>query len=152
MEPVMERQIDDLVANPQHHFTSPSEVLDANEISTDDKRRILESWKLDAARLAESTAENMSGGEETELREVSKTLLQLDTMTDKPTVVTRAEPRARKGVGLGLAIGAGVGLLIGIGVAVMYPALTAFPLLLEAAAVGAVVGGIAAALRTTVKA
>ena len=100
----MERQIDDLVANPHRHFNSPVEVLKDDEISTADKRRILESWKLDASRLAESTAENMSGGEESELREVSKTLLQLDEMKDTPTVVTRAEPRARKGVGLGLAI------------------------------------------------
>jgi tetrahydromethanopterin S-methyltransferase subunit G len=151
MEPVMERQIDDLVANPHRHFSSPIEVLNADDIATDDKRRILESWKLDASRLAESTAENMSGGEESELREVSKTLLQLDEMKDKPSVVTRAEPRARKGIGAGLAMGAGLGLVIGIGVVIAYPALGAFPIFLEAAAIGAVLGGVAAAFRATIQ-
>jgi hypothetical protein len=151
MEPVMERQIDDLVANPHRHFNSPVEVLNADEISTDDKRRILESWKLDASRLAESTAENMSGGEESELREVSKTLLALNAMDEAPTVVTRGEPRARKKVGLGLAVGAGAGLVIGFGVLFFYPALAAFPILLEGAAIGAVAGGVAAAVRAAVK-
>jgi hypothetical protein len=151
MEPVMERQIDDLVANPNRHFGSPSEVLDAPEISKDDKRRILESWKLDAARLAESTAENMTGGEESELREVSKTLLQLDQMSDTPNVVTRREPRARTGVGIGLAIGAGVGLIVGIGIMAAYPALGAFPVLLEAVAAGAVIGGVTAGVRAAMK-
>jgi hypothetical protein len=151
MEHVMERQIDDLVANPNRHFSSPGEVLDAEEISNDDKRRILESWKLDASRLAESTAENMSGGEESELREVSKTLLQLDEMRDKPAVVTRGEPRHRSGVGMGLGIGAGIGLVIGIGVVIAYPAAGVFPVLLEAAAIGAVVGGVTAAIRAAVK-
>ncbi len=148
----MERQIDDLVANPHRHFNRPVEVLDAVEINNDDKRRILESWKLDASRLAESTAENMSGGEESELREVSKTLLQLDAMEKTPEVVTRTEPRARKNVGAGLAAGAVIGLIVGLAIGVIYPALGMFPVMLEAAAVGAVIGGLAMALRATVKA
>ena len=148
----MERQIDDLVANPHRHFNSPTEVLNAEELSSDDKRRILESWKLDASRLAESTAENMSGGEESGLREVSKTLLKLNAIDKAPRVVTRGEPRPRSRVGLGLAFGAVIGLVAGIALAFIYPALGAFPIMLESAAIGAVLGGCAAAIRAAVKA
>ena len=148
----MERQIDDLVANPHRHFNSPTEVLNAEEISSDDKRRILESWKLDASRLAESTAENMSGGEESELREVSKTLLKLNAIDKAPNVVTRGEPRRRSHVGLGLGFGAVVGLVAGIALAFIYPALGALPIMLGCAAIGAVLGGCAAAIRAAIKA
>ena len=147
----MERQIDDLVANPHRHFSRPIEVLNAEEISREDKRRILESWKLDASRLAESTAENMSGGEESELREVSKTLLKLTAMEKTPSVVTRGERRASNRVGIGLGLGAAIGLLCGIVLAFIYPALGALPIMLVAAAVGAVIGALAGAMRAATR-
>lgn len=146
----MEREIDDLVANPQHRFHNPIEVLKASGLSSDEKRRILESWKLDASRLDESAAENMSGGEESELREVSQTLLQLKAMDEAPTVVTRAEPSTRDKIGVGLAVGTGVGLAVGVVVLLIYPMLGAFPILLEATVIGALAGGVAAAVRAAV--
>jgi hypothetical protein len=39
---------------------------------------VLESWELDARRLAEATAEGMSGGEDSRLREVAKARLALE--------------------------------------------------------------------------
>jgi hypothetical protein len=82
MENNMDRWIDDFITNPQHHFHAPAEVLADSSLSNDEKRRILESWQLDAQRLAESTAENMSGGEESDLEEVSKSLLELKSLED----------------------------------------------------------------------
>src|ERR1700753_3540966 len=112
MEHVMERQVsDDMVAYPHRHFNNPVEVLQDNDLTNDEKRRILESWKLDAQRLAESTAENMSGGEESDRREVSKTLLQLDVMKEPPRIVSHGEAveRRRTGITMGLAVGAIIG-------------------------------------------
>jgi len=53
--------VEDLIAYPQRYFDRPDEVLVEPMLTLDEKHRILESWKLDAQRLAESTAENMSG-------------------------------------------------------------------------------------------
>ncbi len=70
--------VDELVLDPRKWFDVPEEVLSDRRLSFADKKRILESWQLDAARLAESTGENMTGGEETNLREVSRVLVELD--------------------------------------------------------------------------
>ena len=91
----MNTHVDELIVYPQRHFTSPDDVLTEPTLTVDQKRRILESWKLDAQRLAESTAENMTGGEETDLREVSKVLIQLKTMEDPPVAHT---PKGSAGV------------------------------------------------------
>ncbi|RYG38134.1 MAG: hypothetical protein EON93_02575 [Burkholderiales bacterium] len=102
----MNTHVDDLIAYPQRHFGRPEEVLNEPTLSVDKKRRILESWKLDAQRLAESTAENMSGGEETDLRDVSKVLIQLKSMEEIP--VARQQKQGSD-VGAGMATGALVG-------------------------------------------
>jgi hypothetical protein len=78
----MHGQIESYVANPRSYFSGPFEVVESTQLNVDDKRRILESWKLDAQQLAVGTAENMTGGEETDLREVSRALLQLDAISE----------------------------------------------------------------------
>ena len=45
------------------------------------KREILENWRVDAARLAESAGENMAGGEEPMLQRVNNALLELERQT-----------------------------------------------------------------------
>ncbi len=148
----MERQIDEIISSPQHFFTRPEDVLREDEFSNDEKRRILESWKLDASRLADSTSENMSGGEESHLREISKSLLELKAMDAAPSVAKRPATRRRKGVGLGAAVGAAIGLAAGLALMVAYPALGAIPALLETVVIGALAGGLSAALRSAVRA
>jgi hypothetical protein len=149
----MNTHVEDLIANPHRHFIHPVDVLNEPTLSTDEKRRILESWKLDAQRLAESTAENMSGGEESDLRDVSKVLVQLNEM-DKAPVATQPEPhsaaRNTKGVGTGLAIGA----LIGAGAGLLITTATGPSLVViaQAAVVGLIIGGVAVALRNVVRA
>ena len=39
----MQTHIDELIANPHHHFDHPSEVLSEPTLSKEEKRRILES-------------------------------------------------------------------------------------------------------------
>jgi hypothetical protein len=145
---VMQTHIDELVANPHRHFDHPADVLNEPTLTKDEKRRILESWKLDAQRLAESTAENMSGGEESDLRDVSKVLVELNTMDDPP-VITQPTRGNMTGVGtamiLGGVIGAGAGLLI---TAVSVPSLA---VVAQATLAGLIIGGVAAAVRNAVR-
>jgi hypothetical protein len=144
----MQTHIDELVSNPHRHFGHPSEVLSEPTLTKDEKRRILESWKLDAQRLAESTAENMSGGEESDLRDVSKVLVELNAMEAAP-VISQPARGNMAGVGtamiLGGVIGAGAGLLI---TAVTAPSLA---VVAQATVAGLIIGGVAAALRNAVR-
>lgn len=59
-------------------FKEPHEVLAASDLDRDQKREILEVWRLDAARLADSTAEGMAGGEPALLRNVELALAELE--------------------------------------------------------------------------
>lgn len=142
----MAHHVEDLIAYPQRYFQRPGEVLTEPKLTNDQRRRILESWKLDAQRLAESTAENMSGGEETDLREVSKVLVQLKTMESMPVA---HQPGASSSVGVGMAagalLGAGAGLVI---TAVTVPSLV---LVAQASVVGLIIGGVSGAVRKAVR-
>ncbi len=142
----MAHQVEELIAYPQRYFQRPGEVLTEPKLTNDQKRRILESWKLDAQRLAESTAENMSGGEETDLREVSKVLIQLKTMESMPVAHQRS---GSSSVGVGMAagalLGAGAGLVI---TAVTVPSLV---LVAQASVVGLIIGGVSGAVRKAVR-
>jgi hypothetical protein len=143
----MNTQIDDMVDNPTRHFDAPAEVIDHPELSHADKRRILESWKLDAQRLAESTAENMSGGEESDLRGVSRALVQLKAMTPPPEAI---QIRQNAPVGAGMTIGA----LLGAGAGLIVTAATAtasLALIAQTTVAGLVVGGVAGAIKGAVR-
>ena len=139
----MDTHVDDLVMQPTRHFDHPQEVLTHPDLSTKDKLRILESWKLDAQRLAESTAENMSGGEESDLREVSKALMHLKGMEQLPLAIQREEGPP---VGSGMAIGALLGAAAGL-VATAATATLSLALIAQTTVAGLVVGGVAGALR-----
>jgi hypothetical protein len=142
----MNTHVEDLIAYPHRHFRKPDEVLAEPTLSVDEKRRILESWKLDAQRLAESTAENMSGGEETDLREVSKVLLQLKSMEDTPKA---HQPSQSAGVGTGMTLGGITGAAAGLVIAAVTAPSVA--LVAQATLVGVIIGGVAAALRNAVR-
>lgn len=144
----MQIHLDELIANPHHHFRHPADVLNEPTLSTEEKRRVLESWKQDAQRLADSTDENMSGGEETDLRDVSKVLIELDTREPMPAI--RQPPRAgtralASGMAIGGVIGAGAGLLI---TTMTAPSLA---VIAQATLVGLILGGVGASLRTAVR-
>lgn len=142
----MNTHVEDLIAYPQRYFGRPEEVLNEPTLSVDEKRRILESWKLDAQRLAESTAENMSGGEETNLRDVSKVLIQLKSMEDMPVA---RQPKQGSDVGAGMATGA----LVGAGAGLVISAVTvpSIALIAQVAVVGLIVGGVAGAVRKSTR-
>ena len=72
--------VDSAVMDPTRYFSRPAEVLDATDLSRDQKRRILQSWALDAELISEAESENMRGraGDRSDLREAKLALLQLD--------------------------------------------------------------------------
>lgn len=143
----MNTQVDEMVGYPTRHFARPDEVLGHPSLSFKDKRRILESWKLDAQRLAESTAENMSGGEESNLRDVSRALTQLKDMTPPPVAI---QPRRSAPVGSGMTIGGLLGAGVGL-VAAAATATASVALIAQTTVAGLVIGGVAGALKGTAK-
>ena len=148
----MNPHVDDLISHPSRHFHHPDEVLNEPTLSLAEKRRVLESWKQDAQRLAESTAENMSGGEESDLRDVSKVLIQLSELEKAPVATqTGAAPASMdtKGVGTGMAVGA----IVGAGAGLLLTTVTgpSIALVAQAAIVGLILGGVAVAVRNAIR-
>jgi hypothetical protein len=72
--------VDAAVLDPMRYFERPKAVLEDERLESAQKRRILESWALDATRLSESEAENMPGRvtERPFLREAKLALLELE--------------------------------------------------------------------------
>lgn len=73
-------EVDDVIMDPTRHYRRPADVLVALSFTHDDKRRILESWALDADLIDDAESENMrgTGGDRSCLREARLALLQLD--------------------------------------------------------------------------
>lgn len=142
----MNTQIEDFIAYPKRHFSRPDDVLHQPNLTTEEKRKILESWKLDAQRLAESTAENMTGGEESDLRDVSKSLVQLKAQEQLPEA---HQPKRTVDLVSGMTIGAFVGA--GAGVVISAVTVPSIALVAQGAAAGLIVGGVYAALRKSMR-
>jgi len=70
--------IDAIIKDPLKHFRAPCEVIADQQLTHEDKRRILESWALDAQLIAVADDENMSGLQRPALREVKLALLELE--------------------------------------------------------------------------
>lgn len=72
--------VDHAVMDPTRYFARPAEVLDVAALSDDDKRRILQSWALDAQLISEAESENMRGrpDDRSFLHEAKLALLKLD--------------------------------------------------------------------------
>ena len=69
--------VDAAVRDPADFFASPMDVVSDRRLSKEDKRRILESWVLDAELLSQAEAENMPGNDPPRLQEAKLALLEL---------------------------------------------------------------------------
>ncbi len=108
----MSTHVDELAFAPKRHFDRPEDVIEDKKLTAGDKLRILESWKQDAQRLADCTAENMNGDEDTDLSEVSRVLVRLKTMTVIPEAFQENQTtRVVSGMTIGALLGAAVGLV-----------------------------------------
>jgi len=68
------------IADPSRVFANPMAVLEAKDLSRDEKVLVLQNWELDAKRLLESADENMTderGRERNQLPEIHKALRAL---------------------------------------------------------------------------
>jgi hypothetical protein len=70
--------IEAIIKDPAKHFAAPRDVVADANLTVDEKRRILDSWAVDAQLLSVAEEENMAGGDRPGLREVKLALLELD--------------------------------------------------------------------------
>ena len=75
-----QEQVEGAIADPTRHYARPMDVVYDDELDTDEKRRILESWKKDAELLSTAQDENMAGGERPQLQDVSLALGELERL------------------------------------------------------------------------
>jgi hypothetical protein len=73
-----QQQVENAIADPTRYYTSPMDVVRDDALDSEEKRRILESWKKDAELLSTAQDENMAGGERPQLQDVSLALGALD--------------------------------------------------------------------------
>jgi hypothetical protein len=76
--------------DPKAMFASPAEVVRNKALSREQKIKVLEAWEHDARQLMTATAENMSGGEEPQLRQVHEALRKLNAEIETPAKAARA--------------------------------------------------------------
>ncbi len=74
--------IETIIKDPVKHFRTPRDVVADSGFTREEKRRILDSWALDAQLLAVAEEENMSGQDRPGLRDVTLALLELEKSDD----------------------------------------------------------------------
>lgn len=72
--------IETILKDPAKHFASPHDVLVAAGYSRKEKRRILESWAVDAELMSVAEEENMAGTDRPGLHDVKVALLELEKL------------------------------------------------------------------------
>ena len=77
-EPQGKPDIEVVIKDPMKHFASPREVVADARFTIEEKRRILDSWALDAQLLTVAEEENMPGADRPGLREVKLAQLELE--------------------------------------------------------------------------
>ena len=69
--------IETVVRDPADYFAAPIDVVNDSRFTHEEKRRILESWALDAQLRSQAEAENMPGKDRPPLQEAHLALLEL---------------------------------------------------------------------------
>ncbi len=70
--------VESIIKDPSRYFASPQDVVADGDLTLEDKRRVLDSWALDAQLLAVAEEENMAGKDRPGLREVKLAQLELE--------------------------------------------------------------------------
>lgn len=69
---------DVIIKDPVKHYGAPRDVVADARLTRAEKRRILESWALDAQLITVAEEENMAGPKRPGLRDVKLALLELE--------------------------------------------------------------------------
>lgn len=80
--PTRQLDIETVIKDPGKHYANPRDVVSDRALTHEDKKRILESWALDAQLLTVAEEENMGGPGRPGLREVKLALLELEDRPD----------------------------------------------------------------------
>jgi hypothetical protein len=75
---VDEERLRAYISDAASHFKSPEDVLNHSELSAQEKRKILESWKVDAQELSTAAEENMGNDDPDMLEKVTAALRTLE--------------------------------------------------------------------------
>jgi len=70
--------IDKAMENPADVYNEPGQVLTDASLTREEKIKILKRWEYDARVLEVAEEENMAGGVTSMLREVRKSLIELE--------------------------------------------------------------------------
>ncbi len=76
--PVDESKVCDAIGDPTREYRKPIDVVKDDALDSDEKLRILESWKKDAELLSVAQDENMAGGERPQLQDVLLAIQELE--------------------------------------------------------------------------
>jgi hypothetical protein len=76
-----QEHVEQAINDPTRVYTTPMDVVRDEDLSVDEKRQILESWKQDAQLLSTAQDENMAGGERPQLQDVSVALAELERLS-----------------------------------------------------------------------
>ncbi|GHB05998.1 hypothetical protein GCM10009069_30310 [Algimonas arctica] len=66
------------IANPDNYFETPQHVLDDVQLTAKEKRKVLNSLKLDAELISTAKSENMGDGKVPRLKPIQAALVELD--------------------------------------------------------------------------
>jgi hypothetical protein len=76
-----QEHVEQAISDPTRAYATPMDVVRDEDLSVDEKRQILESWKQDAQLLSTAQDENMAGGERPQLQDVSVALTELERLS-----------------------------------------------------------------------
>lgn len=76
---------EDAMRDPAACFATPSDVLAAAGLSTDQKVAILRQWEYDESEIAVAQEEGMPGGDTERLQAIAAVLAELDPHADGET-------------------------------------------------------------------
>ncbi|MDX1706651.1 hypothetical protein [Pseudidiomarina sp.] len=71
-------RLQDILTDPSAAYDKPEDVLNDNDLSVSEKRKVLDQWEFDARELQVATEENMPGPEECYLEDILKAKKKLD--------------------------------------------------------------------------
>ncbi len=78
MSQTHETKVCDAISDPTREYRKPIDVVRDSQLDTEEKLRILESWKKDAELLSRAQDENMAGGERPQLQDVMLAIQELE--------------------------------------------------------------------------
>lgn len=78
--PIDQQTLKTVIQNPAAHYDLPEQVLNAKDLSAEQKKAVLESWLVDEQELATATDENMGESDDNKLTLVAAALSELDKL------------------------------------------------------------------------